>query len=129
MREVLAKWAPVEYDRVTANCLLMVHETVLAMTGTDGLQLIGTSREAVTTRSGMLRLLAEHGGSAGILDAVLGERIPLMQARTGDVAMCPGEDEEGFGVVDGHMLVCLAHDGGLMNYPLRKATAVWRVGA
>lgn len=127
MGAVFAKWATADYDRVTSNCLLMIHETILEMTGVDKLVEIGTSREEVTTRIGMMRLLAKHGGSAGIVDAALGERIPRLQAKTGDVGMCPGEDEEAFGIVDGHCIVCLAHDGGLVNYPLAKALAVWSV--
>lgn len=129
LQAVFEHWRGQPYDRVTSNCLLMLHDAILAMCDHDALRAIGTSREAVTTPTGMLRLLAEHGGSAGIVDAALGQRIPLMQARIGDVAMCPGADEDAFGVVDGHTIVCLAHDGGLLQHPLRNATAAWRVGA
>jgi len=128
LQTVFARWQHAAYDRVTSNCLLMIHEAVLETIGSDRLEAIGTSRDEVTTPKGMLRLLAKHGGSAGIVDAALGDRIPLMQARKGDVAMCPGEDEEAFGVVDGYTIVCLADDGGLTHYPLAKAMAAWRVG-
>jgi len=129
LHAALNRWRDVDYDRVTANCLLLIHDAVLAMTGEDRLQALGTSRDAVTTRRGMLALLAQHGGSAGILDAALGARIPLLWAHTGDVAMIPTDDEPAFGIVDGMHVVCLEHSHGLTQLPLARAVAAWKVGA
>jgi len=129
MHAAIDRWRDVDYDRVTANCLLLIHDAVLAMTGEDRLLALGVDRATVTTRRGMLELLARLGGSDGILDAALGERIPLLWARTGDVAMIPTDDEPAFGIVDGMHVVCLEHQHGIAQLPLERAVAAWRVGA
>lgn len=129
LQSVFLKWADVDYDQVTANCLLMIREGVIAMTGEDRLAALGHTVESVTTERGMRRFLAKYNGTAGALDAALGERIPAMQARRGDVAQVASDAEHGtFGIVDGFTVVCLEHTHGIAHAPLSKVIAAWSVG-
>jgi hypothetical protein len=77
------------------------------------------------------RRMLDFGWStvADVLDAMVGERVPVPLAQRGDLVLAPAEGFAGAAVVDltGQHAVGVSH-GGLLRVPVLDALAAWRVG-
>ena len=67
------------------------------------------------------RIIAEHGGWAGMFSAVL-TPIPVLQASRGDVVLM--DDEPGICV--GTAVASFTMDGGVQYRPVHDVTGAWR---
>lgn len=128
--EALARWRAIPYDRTTSNCLLMIRDCAIAMTGEDPLLASGMHVDQVLTPIGLARCVARCGGVIGVVDTCLQVRVPPLLARKGDALMLAYEDESGdrpFGVHDGQHGV-FRSDAGITVRPLSEVAIAWRVG-
>lgn len=128
--EVLARWRSIPYDITTANCLLMIRDAAIAITGEDPLLEAGMCVDEVTTPIGLARCVARCGGVIGIVDTCLQVRVPPLLARKGDAVMsCQDGGETGppFGLHDGQHAV-FRSDLGITVRPLSDVVVAWRIG-
>lgn len=114
------------YDPLTWNCALFVFGAIEAQTGTNPAKRFARNG-VLRDEKHMQQIIAKHGGVRGIATRVLGEPIPIFQARRGDLIVAEGEDDETLGVMDSARAVVLARDG-LSRLRLDKARAAWSVG-
>jgi hypothetical protein len=105
------------------DCALFAADAVEALTGERVAQALRghqTAREA-------LRTLAAVGGIRGLATRALGEPIPVLQARIGDVVVIPTGKREALAVCNGGTALA-AGVNGIAVVPIQQALAAWRVG-
>ena len=132
---LLARWQASTYAMHSSSCLHFAREIIIALIGGEPLESLGVRLAEVTTPLGAARLLHRYGDAAAIITAVLGDPLPPLLARRGDLAAVfepdaeAGRGDYSIGVVDGALIHLTAHDHGLTVRPLSEARHVWRVGA
>lgn len=103
------------------DCLQFAARCVAVITGEDRAARFGE----YTDERGAARLLAAHGGVAGILNAELGESVPPLLARRGDVVLAQIEGRATAGICLGP--VCAFAGDGVVYRPLTSVERAWRV--
>lgn len=135
LQAVLTRWQASTYAMHSSSCLHFAREIIISLIGGEPLDALGVRLADVTTPLGAARLLHRYGDAAAIITAVLGDPLPPLLARRGDLAAVLEPDAEAgrgdwsIGVVDGVLIHLTAHDHGLTVRPLQEARHVWRVGA
>ncbi len=104
------------------DCCLFAADAVQAVTGTDpAADLRGTYAAALDAA----RLVEELGGIEAIAAARLGDEIPVLLARRGDVVAIDAGAGISLGVCIGAQAAVPAADG-LAFLPIGQATRAWR---
>jgi len=135
LQTTMQRWQASEYQMHRTSCLHFAREIIMASIGGEPLDALGVSVADVTTPIGAARLLHKFGDAAAIITAVLGDPVPPLLARRGDLAAVFEDDAEAsrgdwsIGVVEGSLIYLTAHDYGLTVRPLTDARHAWRVGA
>lgn len=103
------------------DCATFAADFVWAITGSDpappGLRQHTTAKQAV-------RALKRHGGLIGIATAALGQPVPILTARIGDVVLCKAGKRDMLAICNGMTALAPSSDG-LVSVPL--AGLCWRV--
>lgn len=103
------------------DCCLFVCDAIQAITGHDPAVGLRTYR----TERGALRVLKQHGGVAGVADARLGPRIPVLAAQVGDAGLVTVDERDSLALCAGsHWLATGLHR--LVPLPLESARLAWR---
>lgn len=110
---------PFEWGR--HDCLQFAARCVAAITGEDHAARFGEYAD----ERGAVRLLAQHGGVAGILAAELGDSVPPLLARRGDVVLAQIDGRATAGICLG--AVCAFAGDGVVYRPLATVERAWRV--
>lgn len=108
------------------DCTLFTAGAVEAMTGVDHAK---DFRGTYLSPVGAYKVLEQHGGVHGLADSILGERVPPLLLKRGDVAAVPsGYSSDALGVVAlcGREIV-LMRETGTARVPLSTAKHGWHV--
>ena len=105
------------------DCCTFAADGVLAITGHDvALPELRTH----TTDLQAARLLKTHGGVAGIATAALGDPVPVLSARVGDVVLIDAGNGPTLAICNGG--TCMAPGPqGLVHIGMDQAVMCWRV--
>lgn len=123
-----------KYRRLThqwgvRDCALFAAECVHALTQKDP---AARWRRAYSDEAGALRIIAAHGGMAGLVEAGLADaglvcdRIERNFAQRGDLCLMESEGNPALGVCIGAEVVGMSPEG-LARRPLREAATVWAI--
>ena len=103
------------------DCCLFVCDAIQAMTGHDPAAGLRTYR----TERGALRVLKRHGGVAGVADARLGPRVPVLAAQVGDAGLVTLDERDSLALCAGSHWLATGLQG-LIPLPLEVANIAWR---
>jgi hypothetical protein len=106
------------------DCSLWAADAVLAITGRDFAEgLRGVYHDARSAQ----RILVAAGGLSQIVTAALGEPIPPLFARPGDIGLVEVKQTQVLAVCNGSHWLAVAPDGlGVVD--INKAIQAWKVG-
>ncbi len=120
LRETIDRYSlePFEYGR--SDCCTFAVECWVAVHGASPLADMGWDNAAEADA-----ILAEHGSLYGAIVSVLGAPLEAGdEPHTGDVALVNYNGKQLAAVVAGNMLL-VRTEKGLMEWPLKWATAIW----
>lgn len=106
------------------DCALFAADCVAALTGIDH---AADVRGAYTTEQGAARLLARHGGLAGVAGRV-GPEIPPLCAAAGDVGLLAQDGREFLAVCVGPHWAAQG-PAGVISVPFGAAVRAWRAAS
>lgn len=118
LRDVLARQGQ-GFAYGVNDCCLFAADCAQAITGTD----YAAEFRGYDVR-GAARILRRHGGLAGLMDYLLGERLPANAAREGDVLLVRIGRRDLVGVRAGYRVAVVRG----LTAPLSHALHSWRVG-
>ena len=105
------------------DCALWAADVVFAQTGVDyAARFRGRYRSA----AGAQRQICKYGGLAVIVTRALGEPVPALQARRGDVVIMSTDQGLSLGIAVDHNAAFVSMQG-LAFYPLDQCVQAWHV--
>jgi hypothetical protein len=105
------------------DCCLFAADAILAMTGTD---LASDLRGTYASKTKAAKIVKEKGGLAQIATDRLGEPIPVLMAKRGDIVLMPVATGNCLAVCLGDKLAAPGPDA-LVFAPLNVAISAWKV--
>lgn len=105
------------------DCTLFAVDAALAMTGID---LASDYRGTYNSEIGASRIIAKAGGTLRALVNQHGQEVPSRMAQRGDWVLIKQDGSEALAVCVGVKLVA-AGPNGLVQHPMSKAIAAWRI--
>lgn len=120
--------APHKFDWSEHNCALFAADAVMEITGKD----YAVAYRGLKNKALILRKLKRAGGLNGVLTSYLGEPVPVLTARRGDVVLMSvflnptGANAEAVGICTGKD-VALLTKSGITYYPLCEGKLAWRI--
>lgn len=105
------------------DCALFAADAVEAITGE---RLCEELRGHATAKEAM-RVLRAVGGVRGVATRALGEPIPVLMAKVGDVVVIEAGKREALAICNGGTAIATGPNG-MAAVPMVQARAAWRVG-
>lgn len=105
------------------DCCLFAAHVVYQLTGID----FSETYRGYKSQAGASLMLHQNGGVEGIATRHLGEPIPPLMARRGDVVTAIVDRQESLGICDGPVGIFLTMTG-ITQIPLADCNNAWRVG-
>ena len=106
------------------DCFLFAADAVLSVTGLD---IAADLRGSYGNELQAARILRARGGLAALVDSLLGERVPPLMAKVGDIVLLDMGNHPAVGVCNGTSLIGPGA-AGIVAYGMGCAKAAWRVG-
>jgi hypothetical protein len=119
----LAERRHVTFDWAANNCALFAADWIVRLTGRDP---AADLRGRRWTPWSVAHWLREVGGLAALADVRLGPRVPVVQARRGDVVAVRLRSHPCLGICTGSRVALVSPDG-LVLWPLTRGLAAWRI--
>ena len=113
----------ITFDWTTNNCGLFAADWIARLTGCDPAADLRGRRWTPWT---VTRWLREVGGLSALADARLGPRVPVVQARRGDIVSSLIRHSPCLGVCLGSK-VAFVGPAGIELWPLKRCSAAWRI--
>lgn len=129
LNAAIDKYSRLTHEWGTRDCALFAAECVHALTQKDPAL---RWRRTYSDEAGALRIIAEHGGMAGLVEAGLADaglvldRIEKNFAQRGDLCLMEGGGNPALGVCIGAEVVGMSPTG-LARRPLAEAAIVWAI--
>jgi hypothetical protein len=106
------------------DCCIFAADVVAALTGTDP---AADLRGTYSTQEEAHALLAERGGIGGIVTQMLGDPVPRLMARVGDLGLVTHDGTETLAVCIGQQWRAVSMTGLVLVFA-RHIGPCWRVG-
>ena len=107
------------------DCVRLTASVLDAMTGSAWSAELD---ELYTGDRGALRVMGEPGRLEELVSARLGEPVPPLLARRGDVVAFDNAGAPAIGICTGERIACAADPAGVEYVKLERARCAWRVG-
>jgi len=105
------------------DCALFAADAVLALTGVD---VVPAGLRGKGARAAW-RIVRDHGGMQALASEVMGDPVPLLTARIGDVMLLALPRRQALGICNGQTVLGPG-PAGVVAMPMAHALACWRVG-
>lgn len=111
------------YNAVAHNCALFVAGAIREMRGDDPVSSLGVR---LSSERDVVEVLSARGGVKGLADEYLGQMLPPLRARRGDVVIKDGDGGDTLGLCMGTHALFLGL-GGLQRRALKDCAGCWEV--
>lgn len=115
----------IPYNPGKNDCALLCADHIMAITGID---LAREWRGMYGSEEEYNKILEAAGGLDALVTSVLGESVPRLLARRGDILLAKFKNNDSLGVCLGSTIAFLTKEGLDMTYSRRLAIKGWRVG-